>query len=130
MKVIGDVPWSIVDPKNDINAAGARMLESFGVPDRRNRTPGAEVAENRDNHMPGPSEMGGYWPSYLFNVGKVGQRVAPNVGMPIGGARVGSAGRAHAANEFLVIEGAGKTFGMAGAEKALATEIYNYAGLN
>src|SRR5208282_4618 len=51
MKVIGDVPWSIVDPKNDINAAGARMLEAFGVPDRRNRTPGAEVAEN---HMPGP----------------------------------------------------------------------------
>jgi acetylornithine deacetylase/succinyl-diaminopimelate desuccinylase-like protein len=129
MKVIGNVPWSIVDPKNDINSAGARMLETFGVGDRRNRTPGAEVAMN-ENRMPGPSEMGGYWPSYLFNEGKVGQRVAPNVHMPIGGARVGSAGRAHAANEFLVIEGAGKTYGMASAEKALATEIYNYAGLN
>ena len=39
-------------------------------------------------------------------------------------------GRAHAANEFLVIEGAGKVYGMAGAEKALATVLYNYAGKN
>jgi acetylornithine deacetylase/succinyl-diaminopimelate desuccinylase-like protein len=121
MKVIGDVPWSVVDPKNDMNSAGSRMLDAFGVVDRRTFA---------ENHMPTPSEMGGYWPSYLFNSGKVGQRVAPNVGMPIGGARVGSSGRNHAANEFLVIEGAGKTYGMAGAEKSLATEIYNYAGLN
>ncbi len=34
------------------------------------------------------------------------------------------------ANEFLVVEGAGQTYGMAGAEKAFATELYNYAGLN
>ena len=39
-------------------------------------------------------------------------------------------GRNHAANEFFVIEGAGKTYGMAGAEKSWATVIYNYAGLN
>jgi hypothetical protein len=73
--------------------------------------------------------MGGYWPSYLFNNGKVGQKVAP-VGMPIGGGRVGQGGRAHAANEFYVIEGAGNTYGMAGAEKSVATVLYNYAGLN
>jgi acetylornithine deacetylase/succinyl-diaminopimelate desuccinylase-like protein len=124
LKVIGDVPWSIVDPKNDMNAAGARMRDAFNVGDR------SMFAKN--NRMPGPDEMGGYWPSYLFNNGKVGQRVAPNVGMPIGGAfgAVGSAGNAHAANEFLVIEGAGKTYGYAGIEKSIATELYNYAGLN
>jgi len=29
-----------------------------------------------------------------------------------------------------VIEGAGVTYGMAGAEKSIATTLYNYAGLN
>jgi hypothetical protein len=43
---------------------------------------------------------------------------------------VGNGGRAHAANEFYVIEGAGKTYGMAGAEKSIATVLYNFAGLN
>ena len=81
------------------------------------------------NKQPGPEDTGGYWPSYLFNNGKVGQRVAP-VLMPIGGGAVGMGGRAHAANEFYVIEGAGKTYGMAGAEKSIATVLYNYAGLN
>jgi acetylornithine deacetylase/succinyl-diaminopimelate desuccinylase-like protein len=121
MKVIGDVPWSTVDPKNDMNAAAARTRDAFGVTNRRVRAA---------NHMPTPDESGGYWPSYLFNEGKVGQRVAPNVHMPIGGGSVGQGGRAHAANEYYVIEGAGTTYGMAGAEKSIATNIYNYAGLN
>ena len=42
----------------------------------------------------------------------------------------GSGGGAHAANEFYVIEGAKKTYGMAGAEKSVATVLYNFAGLN
>ncbi|MGD1094165.1 MAG: M20/M25/M40 family metallo-hydrolase [Bryobacteraceae bacterium] len=121
MKVIGDVPWSTVDPKNDMNTSASRMYDAFGVNSRRMLAA---------NHVPEPDEMGGYWPSYLFNEGKVGQRVAPAVGMPIGGGSVGLGGRAHAANEFYVIEGAGKTYGMAGAEKSIATDIYNYAGLN
>jgi acetylornithine deacetylase/succinyl-diaminopimelate desuccinylase-like protein len=120
LKVIGDVPWSTVDPKNDMNSAAARMYDAFGVTSRRIQA---------DNHVPDSSELGGYWPSYLFNNGKVGQKVSP-VGMPIGGGNVGMGGRAHAANEFYVIEGAGNTYGMAGAEKSIATDIYNYAGLN
>lgn len=122
MKVIGDVPWSISDRKNDINAAAERMYDVFGTRDRR------EMAEA--NHVPDSSETGGYWPSYLFNNGKVGQRVAPLVQMPIGGGSVGLGGRAHAANEFYVIEGAGNTYGLAGTEKSIATVLYNYAGLN
>jgi acetylornithine deacetylase/succinyl-diaminopimelate desuccinylase-like protein len=121
MKVIGDVSWSTVDPKNDMNTAAGKMYDAFGVNNRRMLAA---------NHVPEPDEMGGYWPSYLFNNGKVGQRVAPAVGMPIGGGAVGLGGRAHAANDFYVIEGAGKTYGMAGAEKSVATDIYNYAGLN
>jgi hypothetical protein len=115
------VPWSTVDPNNEMNSAAKKMYDAFGVKSRR------EVAAN---HVPEPAEVGGYWPSYLFNKGKVGQRVAPMVLMDIGGGQVGMGGRSHAANEFYVIEGAGATYGMAGAEKGFATNLYNYAGLN
>ncbi len=120
MKVIGDVPWSVVDSHNDINHAGQEMYSAFGVTSRRILA---------DNHFPTAEETGGYWPSYLFNNGKVGQRVSP-VGMAIGGGSVGRGGRAHAADEYYIIEGAGDTYGMAGAEKSIATVLYNYAGLN
>jgi len=70
-----------------------------------------------------------YWPSYLFSNGEVGQRLAP-VAMPIAGGSAGMGGNAHAANEYFVIEGAGKVYGMAGAEKSTATVIYNFAGKN
>ena len=129
LKVIGDVPWSTVDPKNEINAAGQKMMSAFGGA-RNGRAQDQLIAQFIEaNHVPEPAEMGGYWPSYLFNDGKVGQRVA-SVGMPIGGGRVGRGGRAHAANEFYVIEGAGATYGMAGAEKSIATTLYNFGGLN
>jgi hypothetical protein len=56
-------------------------------------------------------------------------KVAPvSVPIVIGGA--GRGGNAHAANEFYVIEGSGKVYGIAGAEKAAATIIYNFAGRN
>ena len=109
MKVIGDVPWSVSDPNNDINKAGDRMYDAFGSARTR-------LAMNK---LPGVEDTGGYWPSYLFNNGRVGQRVAPLVHMEIGGGAVGSAGRSHAANEFYVIEGAGTTYGMAGTESRL-----------
>ena len=121
MKVIGDVPWSISDTDNNINRAANRMFEAFGVTSRQMFAA---------NHVPDAAETGGYWPSYLFNNGKVGERVAPLVHMEIGGGAVGNSGGGHAANEFYVIEGAGKTYGMAGAEKSFATTLYNYAGLN
>ena len=42
-------------------------------------------------------------------------------GVPIVSGGAGNGGRAHAANEYYIIEGAGKVYGMAGAEKAVAT---------
>jgi acetylornithine deacetylase/succinyl-diaminopimelate desuccinylase-like protein len=126
LKVIGDVPWSIVEPGSEISKAGEKMRGAFGAGGR-----GAAAQEvAMANRVPDSSESGGYWPSYLFNEGKVGQRVAPDVHMPMGGGRVGAGGRAHAANEYYVIEGSGATYGMAGAEKSVATVLYNYAGLN
>jgi hypothetical protein len=49
--------------------------------------------------------------------------------IPIVGA-AGYGSNAHAANEFYVIEGAGKVYGIAGAEKSVAAFLYNYAGKN
>ncbi len=71
---------------------------------------------------------GGYWPSYLFTDGEVGEKVG-TVTMPMprsfGGLQAG--GRAHAANEYLVIEGKGKTPGMASAEKYVVATVLNFA---
>jgi hypothetical protein len=74
------------------------------------------------------SILGGYWPAYLFSNQEVGQKVAP-VSMPIGMGGAGHGGNAHAANEYYVLEGAGKVYGMAGAEKAQAAIFYNFAAL-
>ena len=60
---------------------------------------------------------------------KSASSVAP-VSMPIAGGAAGHGGMAHAANEYFVIEGAGKVYGMAGAEKSVATILYNFAHSN
>jgi acetylornithine deacetylase/succinyl-diaminopimelate desuccinylase-like protein len=115
LKVIGDVPWSKMSYDTDIARAMTSTYEIFGIPH-------GKPAENA-------TILGGYWPAYLFSNQDVGQKVAP-VSMPIGIGGAGHGGNAHAANEYQVIEGAGKVYGMAGAEKAAATIIYNFAGKN
>jgi acetylornithine deacetylase/succinyl-diaminopimelate desuccinylase-like protein len=81
---------------------------------------------------PTPAERpagGGYWPSYLFTDGEVGQKIG-HAAMPMGSmAGFMAGGRAHAANEYLVIEGKGRTPGMATAEKYVAATVLNYANL-
>jgi acetylornithine deacetylase/succinyl-diaminopimelate desuccinylase-like protein len=114
LKVIGDVPWSKMSYDTDIARAMTEMYEQFNIP----HSQPAEYA----------SILGGYWPSYLFSNQEVGERVGP-VSMPIGMGGAGHGGNAHAANEYFVIEGAGKVYGMAGAEKAQATIFYNFAAL-
>ncbi len=112
MKLIGDVPWAKMSYDNDIAAAVAATFDNFGI---KYQTPTAEE-----------TILGGYWPAYLFSNAEVGQRVAP-VKMPIAAGELGLGGRAHAANEYFVIEGAGKTYGLAGAEKSVASIVYNFA---
>jgi Acetylornithine deacetylase/Succinyl-diaminopimelate desuccinylase and related deacylases len=112
IKLIGDVPWSKGSSRDtDITHARMEARTMMGV--------------NGPEGEPQPS--GGYWPSYLFADGQVGQKVG-SVFLPMGmGGGVGRGGRAHAANEYYVIEGSGNTYGMAGAEKFAAAAIYNYA---
>jgi hypothetical protein len=65
----------------------------------------------------------------MFGNGEIGEDIAPTLpGIPIAAGGAGVGGRAHAANEYYVIEGAGKVYGLAGAEKAVAAVLYAYAG--
>ena len=109
VKLIGDVPWRVGKLTGDMPLAQARALDVMQVPYSR------------------PKELesmtGGYWPAYLFGGDGAVQ-------MPISASGVGYGGNAHAANEFYVIEGAGKVYGIAGAEKMHATVLYNFAGKN
>jgi len=115
LKLIGDVPWSKMSYDTDIARAVNTTYEIFDIPH-------AAPADYS-------SILGGYWPAYLFSNNEVGMKVAP-VSMPIVIGGAGRGGNAHAANEYYVIEGSGKVYGIAGAEKAAATIIYNFAGRN
>jgi acetylornithine deacetylase/succinyl-diaminopimelate desuccinylase-like protein len=109
VKMIGDVPWREGKLEGELPQAQSRALDIMQIPH-------SQPKENE-------TLTGGYWPAYLF-----GAEYAINV--PISNAGAGLGGNAHAANEFYVIEGAGKVYGMAGAEKTLAAVLYNYAGKN
>jgi acetylornithine deacetylase/succinyl-diaminopimelate desuccinylase-like protein len=109
LKLIGDVPWSKMHYDTDVANALRTTYDIFGI----NYT---EPAANE-------SILGGYWPAYLF----VNDEKSP-IHIPIVGGAAGHGGGAHAANEYYVIEGAGKVYGLAGAEKSVATVLYAFAG--
>jgi acetylornithine deacetylase/succinyl-diaminopimelate desuccinylase-like protein len=109
MKVIGDVPWAKMKFDSDVAKSLMHTYDIFGI--------------KYGQPVDVPTILGGYWPAYLF-AGR-----GP-LDIPIVGGAAGMGGNAHAANEFWVIEGAGKVYGMAGAEKSVATVLYNFAGLN
>ncbi|MGH9346034.1 MAG: M20/M25/M40 family metallo-hydrolase [Vicinamibacterales bacterium] len=109
LKLIGDVPWSRMRYDTDIARALRTSYEIFGITY-------TEPAANE-------SILGGYWPAYLF----VNDEKSP-IHIPIVGGAAGHGGGAHAANEYYVIEGAGKVYGLAGAEKSIATVLYAFAG--
>jgi acetylornithine deacetylase/succinyl-diaminopimelate desuccinylase-like protein len=109
LKLIGDVPWSKMHYDTDIANALRTSYDIFGVSY-------TEPAANE-------SILGGYWPAYLF----VNDEKSP-IKIPIVGGSAGHGGGAHAANEYYVIEGAGKVYGLAGAEKSIATVLYSFAG--
>ncbi|MCC7181797.1 MAG: M20/M25/M40 family metallo-hydrolase [Acidobacteria bacterium] len=120
IKVIGDVPWAKMNTDHDAGRALKRAYEVMNIPHgtlRENWSIGG-----------GGGSAGGYWPAYLFGNGEVGEKVSTFAGVPIVGGGGGHGGRAHAANEYYVIEGAGRVYGMAGAEKVVAAMAYAFAG--
>ena len=110
INVVGDVPWAEKSTDSPYHEAAYEALVAMGM------------SPNEPSSV--EAIMGGYWPAYLFS----GRGGSP-LDLPIVRAGAGSGGNAHAANEFYVIEGAGKTYGMAGAEKARVAVLYSLAGL-
>jgi acetylornithine deacetylase/succinyl-diaminopimelate desuccinylase-like protein len=147
MKLIGDVPWSRgSDPKNDISMAHRKagdLMASVGLA-RQGRGEGAPeapaeaapVAKNTGgygifaNQDDDAEPTGGYWPSYLFTDGEVGQKVG-TVFLPMGtggrGGGGGNSGRNHAANEYYAVESKNLYGGYANAEKNVVATIFSYA---
>jgi acetylornithine deacetylase/succinyl-diaminopimelate desuccinylase-like protein len=109
INVVGDVPWAKMHYDTDIARAVEKTFKTFNIDYQQPLEDQASI-------------LGGYWPAYLF--------AGDPINIPIAGGMAGSGGGAHAANEFYVIEGAKKTYGMAGAEKSVALTMYNFAGLN
>ena len=121
VKLIGDVPWAKMNSDNSIGQALKRTYEVMNIPH-------GEL--NKEFEIGGGgAAAGGYWPAYMFGNGELGEDIVPSLpGIPIAAGGAGVGGRAHAANEYYVIEGAGKVYGLAGAEKAVATVMYAFAG--
>jgi len=120
VNLVGDVPWAKMSADSELGRAMKRTYEVMNIP---HGEPRAEWSIGG-----GGAAAGGYWPAYMFGNGEVGEKISSFKGVPIVGGGAGYGGRAHAANEYYVIEGAGKVYGMAGAEKAVATLMYAFAG--
>jgi acetylornithine deacetylase/succinyl-diaminopimelate desuccinylase-like protein len=120
LTVIGDVPWAKMNSATPIGEALKRTYEVMNIPHGQLRADWGIGG--------GGAAAGGYWPAYMFGNGEVGEKISPFKGVPIVSGGAGLGGRAHSANEYYVIEGAGKVYGMAGAEKAVATLLYAFAG--
>jgi acetylornithine deacetylase/succinyl-diaminopimelate desuccinylase-like protein len=144
MKLIGDVPWSRGSARDtDITNAGLKATEHMAAvglgnappitqptpqPGTAPRTSAANRTSNALFIDEEPEPTGGYWPSYLWTDGEVGEKVGTiKIPMGMGGPGGGGGGRGHAANEFYVVEGINKNFGMATAEKGVAATIWEYA---
>ena len=105
VNVIGDVPWVIADYDTDIAQALARSYDSFDInyPPRVERR--ASARTGRPTSSPAPADAA--------------DRGAPP-------------GTAVSARHQRVLRhrGRGQVYGLAGAEKSIATFFYNYAGKN
>jgi acetylornithine deacetylase/succinyl-diaminopimelate desuccinylase-like protein len=122
LRLIGDQPWSTMDFDTPVAYSVEQMFDKFGIP--------WNPPLSKTNTMDAMDTDGaGAWPGYLFTNGKQGDPGTTPLGLQIAGGSAGYGGRAHAANEYWVIEGAGKVYGMAGAEKSIVDELYNYADM-
>jgi len=112
MRKLGGYPWALSSHKHAIAEATYTMFEQFKV----KYAIYPPVASSQQSF---PA-----WPAYVFT-GKP-------LKLPIIGGALGHGARAHSPNEYYVVEGVngrhGRVYGLAGAEKSMATILYNYAG--
>jgi len=112
LRKLDGYPWALVSHKSAIAEAAYAMFEQFKV--------------KYAIYPPVASTLkfSPAWPAYVF--------ASKPLNLPIIGAALGHGARAHSPNEYYVIEGAngryGRVYGLAGAEKSMATILYNYAG--
>ena len=120
VRLIGDQPWTKGSSDTDLGHAIADTFDLFGV-----KHP--PVSSLQSAYSSSSAALAGAWPAYLFTKDPQGDPNITPLGIPICGAGIGYGGGAHAANEYYVIEGKDKVYGMAGAEKFVAASLYNYA---
>jgi len=112
LRKVDGYQWALASHKSAIAEATYTMFEQFGVKYAL-YPPVASV-----------QKFSPAWPAYVF-AGKP-------LKLPIIGGALGHGARAHSPNEYYVIEGVkgryGRVYGLAGAEKSMATILYNYAG--
>jgi len=112
LRKLGGYPWALTSHKSAIAEAAYSMFEQF------------KVKYAIYPPVASPVKFFPAWPAYVFT-GKP-------LKLPIIGGALGHGARAHSPNEYYVIEGAngrhGRVYGLAGAEKSMATILYNYAG--
>ena len=121
VKLIGDVPWAKMSSDTDIGRALKRTYEVMNIPHGELRQGMVESAAAARR----PAATGR---PTCSATARSARRSPHFKGVPIVGGGAGNGGRAHAANEYYVIEGAGKVYGMAGAEKAVATRDVRVRG--
>ncbi len=132
VKLIGDVPWSRGSKLDtDISNAHRKSTETM----MKLGFVGAPPPAPTTSAALGPSYFeeeptGGYWPSYLYTDGEVGEKIG-SVSIPMGVADPGGGGggRAHAANEYYTLEAIEKDGGFAYNEKAIILAVYEYSKL-
>jgi len=137
VKLIGDVPWSRGSSMDtDITHAHQQAAAMLGLRAGGGRFGGRggggdtqqQTAPRATDAPQEAAPTGGYWPSYLFADGEVGEKVGTvSIPMGMGGGGGGGGGRAHAANEYYVVEAQGWQGGMATAEKNVVATIWSYA---
>jgi acetylornithine deacetylase/succinyl-diaminopimelate desuccinylase-like protein len=135
MKLIGDVPWSrgSKDPNNDMTQAHRKSRETMAAaglmqgprPEAPTTSADARLTERMSE------TGGGYWPSYLWTDGEVGEKIG-TVFMPMGTDDLGGGGggRAHAANEYYTVESKGKQGGFAFNAKSVVVALWEFAKIN
>jgi len=136
LKLIGDVPWSRGSSMDtDITNGRIKGNDHMVAVELANARSGsltaaAKIAMPSNEFEEEPT--GGYWPSYLFGDGEVGQKVGTvqlPMGMGPGGGIAGGGGRGHSSNEYYIVENIEKTGGMANEEKSVVAAVYEYAKL-